>query len=83
MVSLFIVEQCLFELKRLHCLDLLFMGSYFTSACSECAYTAATKGMVQKHVQAVHRKEKPYECDICQTRLVKFCALEIWNDGMI
>ena len=28
--------------------------------------------MVQKHVQAVHRKEKPYECDICQTRLVKF-----------
>ena len=26
--------------------------------------------MVQKHVQAVHRKEKPFECDICQTRLV-------------
>ena len=41
------------------------------SACSECAYTAATKGMVQKHVQAVHRKEKPFECEICQTRLVQ------------
>ena len=40
-------------------------------ACDECGYNAATKGMVAKHVQTVHRKEKPFECEICRTRWVK------------
>ena len=38
------------------------------AACDECGYNAATKGMVAKHVQTVHRKEKPFECEICRTR---------------
>lgn len=36
--------------------------------CDECGYSAATKGLVQKHVQTVHRKEKPFACEICNTR---------------
>ena len=41
---------------------------FMFAACDECGYNAATKGMVAKHVQTVHRKEKPFECEICRTR---------------
>merc|ERR1712122_139847 len=35
-------------------------------ACTECGYTAAQKGSLKKHMDAVHKMgDKKYKCDIC------------------
>ena len=33
-----------------------------------CGYRSSTKGLIEKHTRTVHKKEKPFSCDVCATK---------------
>jgi hypothetical protein len=37
-------------------------------SCDECAKSFGTKGHCDRHVQAIHRDQKPFSCEVCRQR---------------
>lgn len=36
--------------------------------CDQCGYKCATKGNIKSHVEAVHAKERAFQCKQCDRR---------------
>ena len=52
-------------------LDLIRIFSTFFSLpprCTICQYHCTSKASLDKHVHLVHKKERPFACQVCQRR---------------
>lgn len=56
---------------------IIFFYRYTKKVCKICSKTYADSKCLKKHIQAVHRKMKPYVCNICGHQSAKKAMMQI------